>query len=412
MTDEPTPIPRITNPVHLTSTGVSPFADEPKIAVRFCLRCQAALPESPFADAACLDCQLQFDPKNPATYRVERTIDRLKFWFPGFCLAVASGVISYAACIQNGELGVALFVAVPISFGAVLGYAVRTGKVMLAILLFATVAGVATALMSLNVAGFFCGAMLCAIFLGPAVVGMCLGAGLRIILSKTRWEQRWFLPLALIIAFPSVSQWIECQLPHREEIATVRTTLTVDATPAEAWNAIMFYEQVQHDPPWLLQLALPKPIRSVGNKHRVGEIVRCYYDRGYLVKRISRRTPGRLLAFEVVEQKLHFERDVTLRDGAFEILPAPGDRATIVVTTRYQRHLSPRWLWRPVERKVVHTLHGHVLEGMRRHAEQNPLPAPTPQRDQYHRPKHPALAASYDYAYAALTSNLQPQPVK
>jgi hypothetical protein len=103
-----------------------------------------------------------------------------------------------------------------------------------------------------------------------------------------------------------------------------------------------------------------------------------------------------LLAFEVIEQELHFERDISLRDGVFEILPAPDDRATIVVTTRYQRHLSPRWLWRPVERKVVHTLHGHVLEGMRRHAEHHRLTDPPPERDPYrHRPIL-ELASSYE----------------
>ena len=155
MTDMPTPKP----PVNLDQTmseGESPFAEEQ--AWRFCLRCQAALVETPFAEPACLDCQLQYDPKNPATYRTERAIDRLKFWLPGFLLAVASGVISYAIGLQAGELGMALFIAVPVSFGAVLGYAVRSRWIFLALLLIATVAGVVVAAVSLSLAGFFCGA--------------------------------------------------------------------------------------------------------------------------------------------------------------------------------------------------------------------------------------------------------------
>ncbi len=396
MTDKPAAKPQ-PDPKRVPPVVGSPFLDDQTTSVRFCLRCQAALVKTPFEDATCLECALQYDPKNPATYRTERVIHRLKFWGPGFLLAVVAGVISYAIGLLAGELGMALFIAVPISFGAVLGYAVRCRWIFMALLLVATVAGVVTALMSMNLAGFFCGASLCAIFMVPAAFGMCLGAGLRYVLSLTSWDQRWFLPLALIMALPYVSLWIESQLPHREEIATVRTTLTIDATPAEAWNAIMFYEQVEHDPPWLLKLALPKPVGSVGNKHHVGEIVRCYYDRGYLVKRISRRTPGRLLAFDVIEQELHFERDITLRDGTFEIVSAPDDCASIIVTTRYQRHLSPRWLWRPIERKIVHTLQGHVLEGMRRHAEQHPRPDLPPQRDPYRRPRLPELAASYDH---------------
>ena len=31
--------------------------------------------------------------------------------------------------------------------------------------------------------------------------------------------------------------------------------------------------------------------------------------------------------------------------------------------------LRPAFIWEPIERRVIHTLHGHVLEGMRRKAE-------------------------------------------
>ena len=61
------------------------------------------------------------------------------------------------------------------------------------------------------------------------------------------------------------------------------------------------------------------------------------------------------------------------------------------------RRDSPRWLWRPVERKIVHTMHGHLLEGMRRHAEQHPIPDMPRQHDPYLRPPLPDLVVSYDY---------------
>ena len=86
----------------------------------------------------------------------------------------------------------------------------------------------------------------------------------------------------------------------------------------------------------------------------------------------------RLLAFEVTEQQLHFERDIALLDGSFEVVPvaeidpvdtqaAPG--CEIVLTTRYRRKLYPEAVWSPIERTVVHALHEHVLEGMRRSIE-------------------------------------------
>ncbi len=92
--------------------------------------------------------------------------------------------------------------------------------------------------------------------------------------------------------------------------------------------------------------------------------MRCVYERGHIVKQITEVRQERLLAFRVVEQKLHFERDVTLLDGSFELVPAEGMATQVVLTTRYVRHLYPEWLWGPIERKVVRALHGHVIDGM------------------------------------------------
>jgi hypothetical protein len=297
-------------------------------------------------------------------------------------MSIVSGVLSYAVCLNFGDLGFALFVAVPVSFGAILGYSAGPFRpAILGLLGVMAAIGVVMMLVSFGAAGFFCGAILLPIFFLPVLAGVALGCVLRSFLENaTNWDQRWFFPIVLFALLPYAVQAIESSFPRRTEVATIRTELTVDATPQEAWQAVMFYEEVEHDPPWLLRLALPKPVRSVGNKQRVGEVVRCFYDRGYLVKRISRVEEGRLLAFEVIEQKLHFERDVTLKSGSFEITPTDDGRSRIVLTTRYERHLSPAWIWQPIESMVVHTLHEHVLEGMRRHTEQPHPPAEMPER--------------------------------
>jgi hypothetical protein len=329
----------------------------------YCLRCNSALYAQ--GQAACPSCGLQYDRDDAATYRATPQFLRWKYWFPGFCLSIASGVISYALCLTGGDLGFALFVAVPISFGAILGYATRAHIWLLAFLGIVVITSVVLTLISMDVTGFFCGLTLGIVFLLPAGFGIVLGLILRSVLKSSQWDQHWFLPLVFFLALPYLVQTIESALPRRREIATVRTELTVHATPREAWNAVMFYEQVEHAPPWLLQLALPKPLYSVGDKTREGEIVRCVYDRGYLCKRISRVEESRLLAFDVVEQHLHFERDIRLLDGSFSLHGEGDGRTRVVLTTRYERLLSPRAVWEPIERKVVHTLHGHVLEGMR-----------------------------------------------
>jgi hypothetical protein len=301
-------------------------------------------------------------------------------------MAVTVGTLTYAGCLQTGDMGYALFFAVPVSFGAILGYACRVQTWAFVALGVVTIAAVVLALVSLNLAGIFCGFTLGVIFLIPTFVGLLFGVLLRSILIASRWDHAWYFRwyVWLIAVLPLVGQQIESTLPRRQEIAIVQTSLTVDATPAEAWNAIMFYEDVEHPPPWLLHLALPQPIRSEGNKQKEGEIVRCFYNCGTISKRISRVEPERRLSFEVVEAVMRSENYANLKDGSFEIEPDGPARSRITLTTRYERKLRPAWVWEPIERKVIHTLHGHVLEGMRRKAQAQ---KPDSRPDQYESPQ-------------------------
>jgi hypothetical protein len=193
------------------------------------------------------------------------------------------------------------------------------------------ISSVTFVLVTMNLAGIFCGFTLGLIFMVPAFVGILFGVMLRVVLISCRWDHAWYFRwyVWLIAASPLALQQIESAFPRREEIAVVETSLTVDATPEEAWNAIMFYEEVEHSPPWLLHLALPKPIRSVGNKEKEGEVVRCFYDAGTISKRISRVEKHRRLAFEVAEADIRSENYTTLKDGSFEIEPVGESQSRI-----------------------------------------------------------------------------------
>ena len=116
---------------------------------------------------------------------------------------------------------------------------------------------------------------------------------------------------------------------------------------------------------------------SGGEEEREGEVVRCFYNCGTISKRITRALPPRELAFDVIETVMRSENYAHLVDGSFRIEPVGPRASRITLTTRYERRLRPAWIWEPIERKVIHTLHGHVLEGMRRKAEA-PRPQPPP----------------------------------
>ena len=360
------------NPSGIQRTNPTPWVGG------YCLRCGETLILRKLRK--CPRCQLQFNPGDSNTYAAIRAVRDefhwFRYWLPGFGLAVVVGTGSFAALALTGEMSWALFFAVPMAFGALLGYSVRTTPVWLVALTLTAVVSVVFAIVSVNLAGLFCGITLSIVFLGPAMVGVLLGTLIRVWLKSTRFTQRHYLPVLLIVVFPFGVQAVDGLFPHPIDIATVRTELVLPASASDTWNSLMFYEEVDHEPPWLLRLALPQPMRAEGSMGHVGDKRRCIYKNGHLTKQITERVEQRRLAFKVIEQHLHFERDVTLLDGSFQLQPISPLKTRMTLTTRYIRHLRPAWLWKPIESKVVHTLHLHVLEGVRRKAdrpEENPL---------------------------------------
>lgn len=154
--------------------------------------------------------------------------------------------------------------------------------------------------------------------------------------------------------------------PVAEEVST---HVHFPSHPEAIWNEIIFYEEVPGHAPLPLRWFMPAPVRTVGAKCSIGAMVRCIYQSGHLVKRITVLDSPSLLRFEVVEQHLGIEGCAIAKGGSYEIYHS-GDESDIVLTTRYCAFLHPRWLWRPLEKLVAHQLHMHVLNGMRAAMEQ------------------------------------------
>jgi len=155
--------------------------------------------------------------------------------------------------------------------------------------------------------------------------------------------------------------------PARSDQATrteeVSTSFEFLASSEAVWQCLMFYEDVPQRPWPLLRLFLPLPLRSQGDKRSPGSLVRCSYERGHLIKRITTVEPARLLSFEVVEQELGIERYGRAHRGSYELEPSGGG-TRLTLTTAYSGLMRPRWLWRPLERFLCHRMHDHILLGM------------------------------------------------
>jgi hypothetical protein len=157
------------------------------------------------------------------------------------------------------------------------------------------------------------------------------------------------------------------QLDHDAKPTTsVATSMIFDAAPADVWERLLFYEQIDQRPPLHLRLLLPMPIETAGRKSQIGDEARCLYDSGYLIKRVTQVEPGRCYAFEVAEQALVVGGGMRLSGGEYLIHELARGRAEVRIVTRYASHRRPRWLWRPIERAVCHSFHRHILRAMRR----------------------------------------------
>ena len=150
---------------------------------------------------------------------------------------------------------------------------------------------------------------------------------------------------------------------------SVATSMIFDAEPADVWDRLMFYEQIDQRPPLHLRLLLPMPIETAGRKSEIGDEARCLYQGGYLIKRVTQVEPRRRYVFEVAEQALVVGGGVKLSGGEYVIRELARGRAEVRIVTRYTSRRWPRWLWRPVERAVCHSFHRHILRAMRREVE-------------------------------------------
>src|SRR5512133_462086 len=88
--------------------------------------------------------------------------------------------------------------------------------------------------------------------------------------------------------------------PRSARREAVTSTLRLEVPRERVWEALRFYEEIPTRPSALLRLILPTPVRSEGQKLQPGGVVRCTYEGGHLIKRITVAEPPVLLRFEVL----------------------------------------------------------------------------------------------------------------
>jgi len=349
-----------------------PFQPMPSLAKR-CLQCFYILDH--LESKTCPECGLAFDPADPSTYTTRPPFVWWTFWMPAFLLAGVGGGILWAVLIYTFGFTGATTLAVPVAIGSIMGYA---GKVRLRYKFVLALMAVGAAIGILAGGGFvggFCAAIVSTCALIPVFAGVLVGWILRKQLAKSKFSHRDYLRSLLLqfwcVIFPVTAAVIEGR--HPASLPIVVTTSELINTPLDqAWHGIQFFEDVRRPTPWLLYLSPQlRPMYTIGHSEKVGDLKTCVYQRGKLIKQITEVIPGKRLAFRVIEQD-HIETDgATLLDGSFDLEAVDETHTRVTLTTRYVPLLNPRFAYHWAEALAIHTLHGHVLAGMKDTAEGN-----------------------------------------
>lgn len=165
--------------------------------------------------------------------------------------------------------------------------------------------------------------------------------------------------------FAIVLYWLASRFFAGEAMSeSVATRAHCNANAETVWDHILFYEEIPGPTPLILRALLTCPIRTEGDKGRVGTMVHCKYVGGHLVKRISGVDAPHCLQFDVIEQRLGIEDCILARGGSYQIYTRD-DAVYIKLVTKYHAFLYPRFVWRLLETLLVRQLHNHILRSIR-----------------------------------------------
>ena len=286
--------------------------------------------------------------------------DAWRTWGAGVAIAVLGALATFALARLTGSYGWFLVLGAPAAVGFAIGYSLRFRRGARSVVVLLVVLAVIGGLVWSDLGGVVCGVIFLVIAAVPALVGAVVGSALRQELDP---ERNPFLPLLLFLAVGGGLQMERLLAPQLEPESVV-TRRTLDLPSAEAWDRLVFYEEVPLPPPLLARLGIPHPLRTEGRVTRPGDVKLCVYSTGHLRKRITGYRPGRLLAFDVIEQRGVEDRSAELLSGSFRFEPLADGRTRVTLTTTYRPLLQARGVWRPFEVAVARVLHNHVLDGM------------------------------------------------
>lgn len=266
-------------------------------------------------------------------------------------------------------LGVVLLygAAGPQSFGSCIGVA----------MLAATLVGLFALVLAME--GFIC--LIMAAPIGYFLV--FLGAVIGYAIQSRPWssQQTPYLMIALLLTLPA-QMGAEAAVELVPPLIEVRTSIDIDAPPAQVWRHVVSFPPLAEPDEWLFRAGIAYPKRAEIRGHGVGAVRHCVFSTGTFVEPIEVWDEPRLLRFLVTDQPApmlewspydihppHLDHYLDSRRGQFLLTPLPGGRTRLEGTTWYVNHMWPAVYWQAWSDHIIHRIHTRVLRHIKANAE-------------------------------------------
>ena len=319
-----------------------------------------------------------------------RTLDRLVPRSAAGSAAVGLGLAALLATALTAlgaealaTYGWGMFVGVPFGAGLfsalVHGYHEPRSAGSCVSVALASVGLASLLLLGLALEGAICLLMAAPLVAAVAALGGLVGYGLQRRLPLARAGGMYSI---VLLALPALLG-AEASLAGPPPAAVARTSVVVDAPPAEVWRHVVAVEPLPPPRELVFRLGVAYPTRATIRGTGVRAIRRCRFSTGDFVEPITVWRPPRRLAFDVTAQPApmrelslwgavhppHLDGFLLSRRGEFLLTPLPGGRTLLRGTSWYENRMWPSAYWRIWSDAFMHRIHLRVLRHVKALAE-------------------------------------------
>ncbi len=176
---------------------------------------------------------------------------------------------------------------------------------------------------------------------------------------------------------------VEAASPPAAPLTPVTTAVEIAAPADVVWRHVVEFSELPAPDDWVFATGIAYPVRATIDGAGVGAVRRCEFTTGAFVEPVTVWEPGRLLAFDVLEQPSpmrerglfgdvhanHLNGYFVSERGQFRLTALPDGGTRLEGTTWYRHRIWPSAYWRLWSDAVLHRIHGRVLDHVRTLAE-------------------------------------------